>query len=243
MRYEELRNKKKPSPFISCFTLSQYQDITQIPKKSSGANDLNEVFGNWNLTDQKPSVNSIVNKHDIFDFINISNQPQNNINNLKDVNKASFQFPEASNNTSVQKPLVSNDFNNPDFFNLLNNNSQQSKITVNNIKDVNKSSFQFPEPSNNNSVQIAQNTNVISNNNQKAPDLNEIINNIYKNEYGVGVNNSTSIQQSNLPNYNNLSAQNQPQGNNPSANKSNQLDEIFNLTKTSNNTNNNNSSK
>ena len=42
---------------------------------------------------------------------------------------------------------------------------------------------------------------------------------------------------------NNLSAQNQPQGNNPSANKSNQLDEIFNLTKTSNNTNNNNSSK
>lgn len=205
MRFEELRNKKKPSPFISCFTSSPKEELIEQKKKST---ELNDVFANWSIADQKPKVNTNANQPDIFDFLNNNQQQQSNtsVNNYpnSNENKPSFQFPEPS------------------------------KDQIN----VNKPSFQFPESSKDQNFQVQENTN--TNISQKAPDLNDLINSIYKNEYGLGINNNSNMNQINQPNMN-MSAQPLQQGINAYPIKPNSnLDDLFDL---SNQKNSNNPSK
>jgi len=89
--------------------------------------------------------------------------------------------------------------------------------------------FQFEAPQINNNVPIPQQNNEkIQNQN---PDLNDLINSIYKNEYGIGINNpNPAFSQNNNMQFNNFPGQNNSNQANPKQNQ-NQLDDLFNLSK------------
>jgi hypothetical protein len=98
--------------------------------------------------------------------------------------------------------------------------------------------FQFEAAQINNNVSIPPQNNEKSQN--QNPDLNDLINSIYKNDYGIGINNANpAFNQNNNMQFNNFPGQinsNQPNPN-PKANQ-NQLDDLFNLSKPNSQNNN-----